>query len=104
MEISIVIVIAALVVAALGYFVLSESKEETLDKPIVTPNVDSKKETKAAAKKSSTTAPKTKSKKKTAVNFDAMTKTQLLEHAKKNNIKVNASMKKAEIVSKIKTG
>ena len=96
MEIIIVLVIATVVIGALGYFVVNESNHETLDKPVVTPTVDSKKETKPAAK--------TKSKKKTAVNFDSMTKPQLLEHAKKNGVKVNASMKKADIVSRIKNG
>jgi uncharacterized membrane protein YraQ (UPF0718 family) len=101
MEIIIALVIATVVIGALAYFVVNESNEETLDKPVETPTVDNKKETKSAAKKSSA-APKTTSKKKTAVNFDSMTKTQLLEHAKKNGVKVNASMKKADIVSKIK--
>jgi len=42
--------------------------------------------------------------KKKSVDLDSMSKSELLEHAKKNKIKANASMKKAEILAAIKNG
>ena len=42
--------------------------------------------------------------KKDNVDLDAMSKNDLLAHAKANGIKANASMKKADLVSAIKNG
>ena len=70
----------------------------TLERTVVTPKVDAA----PKAKKSTVVAGKPKSKAKT--DLDAMTKPQLLEHAKKKGIKVNTSVKKADLVKKIKNG
>lgn len=78
----------------------SENDAPTLERPIVTPTVEAKTKT-ATKKKSATTGRKPASK---TVDLDAMTKPQLLEHAKKKGIKVNSSLKKADLVKKIKNG
>ena len=70
----------------------------TLERPVVTPSVD------AAPKAKKSTAVTGKSKSKAKTNLESMTKPQLLEHAKKKGIKVNASAKKADLVKKIKNG
>jgi hypothetical protein len=72
----------------------------TLEKPIVTPTVEAAKP-KTKKKSTATTGRKTTSK---SADLDAMSKTQLIEHAKKKGVKVNASMKKADLVKKIKNG
>ena len=59
-----------------------------------------KTEVKKAVKKT-TKKPKAK---KTAVDLDSLNKTQLLEHAKANGIKANASLSKSEILERIKNG
>jgi len=69
----------------------------TLERPVVTPKVDAA----PKAKKSTTVAGKSKSAK---TDLELMTKPQLLDHAKKKGIKVNASAKKADLVKKIKNG
>jgi len=71
----------------------------TLERPVVTPKVDAA----PKAKKSTAVAGKTKSK-AAKTDLESMTKPQLLEHAKKKGIKVNASAKKADLVKKIKNG
>jgi len=49
------------------------------------------------------TTKKTATKKKTAkVNLDAMSKTELLALAKEKGVKANASLKKAELVERLK--
>ena len=61
------------------------------------------KTTKAKPKK--TTTPKKKAApKKKAVDLSAMKKDELLAHAKKSGVKVNASMKKADVISAINAG
>lgn len=51
------------------------------------------------------TAPKKKAaKKETLVDLDSMNKTQLLAEAKKRGIKANASLKKEELLERIKNG
>ena len=42
--------------------------------------------------------------KKATVNLDAMSKNDLLAHAKANGVKANASMKKADLIAAIKNG
>lgn len=42
--------------------------------------------------------------KKVAIDFDAMSKTELLAYAKTNGVKANASLKKEEILDRIKNG
>lgn len=79
-----------------------EDSAPTLEKPIVTPTVEAKSKPKTETKKKSATTGR-KPAGKTA-DVDAMTKPQLIEHAKKKGIKVNASMKKADLVKKIKNG
>jgi len=71
-----------------------EDARPTLEKPIVTPQVET-----TTKKTTATTGRKAASK---TADVDAMTKPQLLEHAKKKGIKVNASLKKADLVKKIK--
>jgi len=55
-------------------------------------------EKKKAPKK---TAPKKVASKKKAVDLSTMKKDELLAHAKKSKVKVNASMKKADIIKAI---
>jgi len=69
----------------------------TLERPVATPTVDAA----SKAKKSTAVAGKSKA---TKTDLESMTKPQLLEHAKKKGIKVNASAKKADLVKKIKNG
>lgn len=59
------------------------------------------KEAKKAVKK---TPKKATTKKAEKVDFDSMNKTQLLEEAKKRGIAANASLKKEEILERIKNG
>jgi hypothetical protein len=75
----------------------SDNSGPALERPVVTPTVDAA----PKAKRSTAVAGKTKSK-AAKTDLDAMTKPQLLEHAKKKGIKVNASLKKADLVKKIK--
>lgn len=75
----------------------SDNSGPTLERPVVTPTVDPV----PKAKRSTAVAGKTKSK-AAKTDLDSMTKPQLLEHAKKKGIKVNASLKKADLVKKIK--
>jgi hypothetical protein len=75
----------------------SDNSGPTLERPVVTPTVDAV----PKAKRSTVVAGKTKSK-AAKTDLDSMTKPQLLEHAKKKGIKVNASLKKADLVKKIK--
>jgi len=56
---------------------------------------------KTATKKA---APKTNKTKTEKVDLDSMNKTQLLAEAKKRGVKANASLKKNEILEKIKNG
>jgi hypothetical protein len=68
--------------------------------------VEIKEEVKVEAKPATTkktTAKKTTAK-KASVDLDAMTKNDLLAHAKANGIKANASMKKADLIAAIKNG
>jgi len=51
-----------------------------------------------------TKAKKSTAKKKAKVDLDSMKKDELLAHAKKNGIKANASMKKADILAAINNG
>jgi 4-aminobutyrate aminotransferase-like enzyme len=77
----------------------SDNSGPTLERPAITPTVDAA----PNAKRSTAVAGKSKTKSKAAkTDLDAMTKPQLLEHAKKKGIKVNASLKKADLVKKIK--
>lgn len=70
-----------------------DNNKPTLEKPNVTPQVDKPK------KSTATTGKKPK-----GVNLDGMTKPELLEYAKTAGIKANASLKKAELIQKIKNG
>jgi len=54
-----------------------------------------------AAKK---TAPKITAKKSKTADLDSMNKTELLAEAKKRGIKANASLKKDEVLERIKNG
>ena len=58
-------------------------------------------EKKAEVKAKKVAKPKAK---KTEVDLDSMNKTQLLEEAKKRGVKANASLKKDEILERIKNG
>jgi len=73
----------------------------TLERPIVTPTVEAKPKTETKKKTTATTGRKPAGK---TADVDSMTKPQLIEHAKKKGVKVNASMKKADLVKKIKNG
>ena len=63
---------------------------------------------KKAEPKKAATKPKKAAAKKTAkaekVDLDSMNKSQLLEEAKKRGVKANASLKKDEILERIKNG
>jgi hypothetical protein len=48
-------------------------------------------------------APKSKKSSSKACDFDKLTKTQLLAEAKHRGVKANASMSKADILSKVKS-
>lgn len=78
-----------------------ENNEPTLERPVVTPTVEAKSKPKTETKKKSAT---TGRKTTTTADLGTMTKPQLIEHAKKKGVKVNASMKKADLVKKIKNG
>ncbi len=75
--------------------ITSASKPLVLEKPVA-------KTTKAKPKK--TTTKKKAAPKKKAVDLSGMKKDELLAHAKKSGVKVNASMKKADVISAIKAG
>jgi hypothetical protein len=75
----------------------SDNSGPTLERPVVTPTVDAA----PKAKRSTAVTGKTKSK-AVKTDLDAMIKPQLIEYAKKKGIKVNGSMKKADLVKKIK--
>lgn len=73
-----------------------EIVKEATPEPLVLedPVVESPKPKKAKSKKSA--------KKVETVDLDSLNKTQLLEEAKKRGVKANASLKKEEIVERIK--
>jgi len=60
-------------------------------------------ETQPAKIKAKKKAP-TQKKVQKSVDLDAMSKNELLAHAKKNGVKANASMKKADILAAINKG
>ena len=104
----------AVVLGLIGYFVLRKPKSEvktTSHVPPVTeaPKVaEAPKEAPAPVVKKAAPVKKAATKKttkKTAnADLDSMNKTQLLAHAKENGIKANASLKKDEILERIKNG
>ena len=59
------------------------------------------KETPAPKKTTTKKKPATKAAK---IDLDSMSKTLLLDYAKANGIKANASLKKAELIKRIKNG
>jgi len=67
------------------------------DSPVVDTPTEVKEEPKKAKKKTAT-------KKSKVVDLDSMNKTQLLTEAKKRGVKANASLKKDEILERIKNG
>jgi hypothetical protein len=74
------------------------------DEPSVSVDEPKVEQTKPVAKpKAQAKKPATK-KTATKANLDTMSKNDLLAHAKKNGIKANASMKKADILAAIKNG
>ena len=90
------------------------SEPLVLDNPVVQPKAEPVKEkplgktTATKTKKATTAKPKKTTKKaapkkKVAVNLDGMSKADLLAHAKANGIKANASLKKDEILERIKS-
>ena len=48
--------------------------------------------------------PAKKTTKKSTIDLDSMSKADLLAHAKSNGIKANASLKKSELIKRIKNG
>ena len=84
-----------------------------LENPVVEPKAKTVKErptgktTATKTKKTTTAKPKKTTKKaapkKAAIDLDGMSKTALLDHAKANGIKANASLKKDEILERIKS-
>jgi hypothetical protein len=121
MTIEIIIGIAIVVLLVTMYF---KFKEKPVDMDHQAPNVHNvqmegkvgpataadkpaepaPKAVKAAAAPAKKTTKKTATKKAAKVDLDSMSKNDLLAHAKKNGIKANASMKKADILSAIKNG
>lgn len=87
--------------------IAQEVKEETVTSTVgkVT-EVKSDIPAKTSKPKASTkkTTKKSAPKKAEAVDLDSMNKTQLLEEAKKRGVKANASLKKEEILERIKNG
>ena len=77
----------------------NRAEPTTLETPRTAPKTDAV----PKAKKSTAVTGKKKSK-AAKTDLESMTKPQLLEHAKKKGIKVNASLKKADLIKKIKTG
>jgi len=78
-----------------------EVKSHVIKVVDVQPTLELKKEPKkSAAKPKAKKAPA----KKVAVDLDSMNKTQLLEEAKTRGVKVNASLKKEEVLERIKNG
>jgi hypothetical protein len=67
-----------------------------LDEVVVAPEAPKAEPKKAAKAK--------KSKKAETVDLESLNKTQLLEEAKKRGVKANASLKKDEILERIKNG
>ena len=76
---------------------VEKAVEAVMPEPVKT-KPEPKVETKATTKK------KTTSKKSEKTDLSGMSKNDLLAHAKKNGVKANASMKKADILSAIKNG
>lgn len=109
---SIEIVIGAVVViAVVAYLVIKDSKDETPTEPtLVADKVEAEKAAPAPvveaapAPKKAQPAKKAATKKAAKVDLDSMNKTELLAHAKANGIKANASLKKEEILERIKNG
>lgn len=80
-----------------------EAAKEVLAEPA--PAVEQAKEPakpKKQAKKPAAKPKKKTSKKVDSINLDSMSKADLLAHAKANGIKANASLKKDEILARIK--
>ena len=67
---------------------------------VLAPEAKSKTQTK---KKATTKKASTKKKTTGSCDFDKLTKTQLLAEAKHRGVKANASMSKADILSKVKS-
>jgi hypothetical protein len=79
------------------------SKPLVLEKPVAEKPAAKPKKTKT--QKPKTTTKKAAPKKKAAkVDLAAMKKDELLAHAKKSGVKVNASMKKADVIAAITAG
>ena len=79
---------------------------DTPDTPVIVkepePKVEETVKPKTQAKKPATK--KSATKKSEAADLDSMNKTQLLAEAKKRGVKANASLKKDEILERIKNG
>jgi hypothetical protein len=82
----------------MGYGTVESVIETVMNEPAPYISGGEHPEKKKAPKK---TAPKKKATKKKAVDLSAMKKDELLAHAKKSKVKVNASMKKADIIKAI---
>lgn len=102
---------AVIVIAIVVYFVAKDSKSEVTEAPKVetpAPVAETKEAVKAApapkAVKAKAPAKKAATKKAAKVDLDSMNKNDLLAHAKANGIKANASLKKEEILERIKNG
>jgi hypothetical protein len=104
---------AVIVIAVVAYFVFKDSKDETSAQPTLKADLEEAAKVVAETKKAEPAkavkaAPAKKAVKKTATKKTAdlsdMSKNDLLAHAKKNGIKANASMKKADILAAINNG
>jgi hypothetical protein len=83
------------------------SKQETLELTpemrVEEPTPVEKPKAEPAKKAEKKPTKKTSTKKKASVDLDGMSKAALLAHAKANGIKANASLKKDEILERIKS-
>ena len=110
-----VIIGLVVIIAVIAALALRKNKEEPLV-DVTPPSLNDSQsewpfptsrpeETEVAEKKPAkkTTAKKT-TKKAAKVDLDSMNKTELLAYAKANGVKANASLKKEEILDRIKNG
>jgi len=104
MTIEIVIgVVVAAVIAYIAYKSISSENNTPVVPPVAKVINDVAKAT-SEKPKATKPAKKTATKKSVTADLKGMSKNDLLAHAKKNGIKANASMKKADILTAINKG
>lgn len=94
-------------IAIVAYFVLHyNNKNEVINEPTLKADLEAVTAVVAESKPKAEPAPKktASAKKAKKVDLDSMNKTELLAYAKANGFKANASLKKDEILERIKNG